>query len=51
MNEGESAAFGTAPVDKFKAALAKTVANKEDKNAANPSSTKGTTLAMNKRRE
>ena len=38
-------------VDKFKAALMKSMANKEDKAAANPSGTKAMTLAMERRRE
>jgi hypothetical protein len=39
------------PVDKFKAALMKSMASKEDKAAANPSSTKSMTLAMGARRD
>ena len=38
-------------MDKFKAALLKSMANQEDKAAANPSSTKAMNLAMQKRRE
>lgn len=38
-------------MDKFKAALAKSLAKNEDKAAANPPSTKSMTLAMQKRRE
>ena len=39
-------------MDKFKMALAKSMAaNKDEKASANPSSTKGMTYAMNKRRE
>ena len=50
MNEGATIRSGSA--DKLKMAMMKSMAKTiEDKVAVNPSSTKGTNLAMQKRRE
>lgn len=46
LNEGQP----EPAVDKFKAALMKSMAKNEDKAAANPSCTKASTLAMERRR-